>query len=152
MEARYNPEESIVAMIFSGLLILCVFFLFFTTISGINAPFNSLLEYKSENWFSLYTLVEITSLLGIYHYKYELYKILFNTFSLILNTMIFVPLMCIKLAFYSIQSIMAVLLTVIVNSCGFEAEFSEFWPNWKNVTENFISTFKQLNGIREAIE
>ena len=153
MIARYNPDESIVAMAFFSLSFLCALLLFVTTMVGNNAPyFDLLLEYKSGNWFSLYTLIEITSLLGIFHYRYELGKILFNTFSLILNTIIFVPLMCIKLTFYSIQSIMAVLLTIIVNSCGFEAEFSEFWPDWKNITENFILTFKQFNGIREAIE
>ena len=148
MKARYDPFESFVAAAFYGVLVLCGFFLYVTTLENNGLYFSLFFEYKSESWFSLYTLIEVSSLLGIFHYRYELVKILFNIFSLIFNTIIFVPLMCIKLAFYSIQSIMAVLLTVIVNSCGFEAEFSEFWPDWKNITENFISTFKQFNGIR----
>ena len=152
MKPRYDPNESFVVVAFYGLLFLGVLFLYITTLENNLLYFNLFLEYKIETWFSLYTIIEISSLLGIFHYRYELSKILFYTFSLIFNTLIFVPLMCIKLVVYSIQSIMAVLLTIIVNSCGFEAEFYEFWPDWKNVTENFISTFKKLNGIREAIE
>ena len=152
MKARYNPFESLVAAVFYGLLAYGAGFVLFSRSIENGLYFNLFLEYKSANWFSLYTAIEISSLLGIFHYRYELGKVLFNAFSIIFNTAIFVPLMCIKLVFYSIQSIMAVLLTVIVNSCGFEAELSEFWPKWKNVTEDFISRFKQFNGLREAIE
>ena len=150
MKARYDPWESFTAAAFYGLLWISTMFVIPGAVDGLY--FDLFIQYKSENWFSLYTIIEISSILGIFHYRYELGKILFNLFSLIFNTAIFVPLMCIKLAFYSIQSIMAVLLTVIANSCGFEAELPEFWPDWKNVTENFISMFKQFNGLREAIE
>ena len=93
---RYD-DESIVAMIFSGVYfrVEC-FYMHHWKIMDLTS---FVIQYKSESWFSLYTLIEISSLLGIFHYRYELVKILFNTFSLIFNTIIFVPLMCIKLAF-----------------------------------------------------
>ena len=86
----------------------------------------------------------------MFHYRVVIAKHLFNTLCLVYNLLIFIPLTFVKLVLYSMQSMVAVILTIIVNSWGFDAEFSEFWPDWGSTRNKFLKLFKQFNGTNET--
>ena len=50
MKARYDPFESFVAAAFYGVLVLCGFFLYATTLENNGLYFSLFFEYKSESW------------------------------------------------------------------------------------------------------
>ena len=108
------------------------------------------LNSKIDKLFTLDTVVEVLAFFGVFHYRVVIAKLLFNTLSMVYNLLIFIPLTFVKLVLHSMQSMVAVILTIIVNSWGFDAEFSEFWPDWGSTRNKFLKLFKQFNGTNET--
>ena len=150
MKSRYDPFESLIAGLIYFTFFMCIAKAFTMSVEGELPLLEDFLNSKMQTLFALDTVVEILAVFGVFHYRVVIAKILFNVFSLVYNLLIFIPLIFVKLVCYSIQSMMAVLLTIVVNSWGFDAEFSEFWPDWGGTKNRFLTLFKQFNGIHRT--
>lgn len=154
MTSRYDAVNHRDEGILVPILIYLSILMSFIAVAGMAAngtiPIEYYLNSKIDKLFTLDTVVEVLAFFGVFHYRVVIAKLLFNTLSLVYNLLIFIPLTFVKLVLYSMQSMVAVILTIIVNSWGFDAEFSEFWPDWGSTRNKFLNLFKQFNGTNET--
>ncbi len=115
----------------------------------------SLNDFSSSydrNLFSLNTVINILALFGLLAYRIELGKLLFNLGSTINNFLLFIPWFCFLFFVYHAFAILALLITVISASWGYEESYDNILKQWDCILDVFMSQFREFNGIREAIE
>ena len=155
MNSRYGIvdeyDDSIILVPFLIYLSIagCVYAVAYMVANG-TINLEDYLNSKMQELFTLDTVIEVLAFFGVFNYRVVIAKLLFNTLSFVYNLLIFIPLTFLKLVFYSIQSMIVVILTIIANSWGFNAEFSEFWPDRGSTKNKFLKLFKRFNGTNET--